>query len=344
MSKTMRCLRIEKWGGDLQEAERAVPEPGDGDVLVEVEATSVGLTVANVMNGDLGNSLGDLPRIPGHEVVGRVRDCGDSVPHLEPGDRVGAYFYLSCDHCEYCRCGQESLCKNLEGLVSVDIDGGFAEYVRLPAANALALPESLDPIDATVIPDAVATPYHVANRRANVDPGDKVLVLGAGGGVGIHMVQMAQYFGGTVTAVGRDTASMDRCRDLGAKRAVDTSEESLASALDGASFDSIIDFTGSMSLIKEAMDLLGPRGRLVNLTTFPGQTLDVSPREQVFAETEVVGSRYCSKQEFVRSGELVAEGIIEPVVSEVAKMAETQGLIDRIRAGEILGRAAMVAE
>lgn len=342
MPETMQCLQIAEWGGDLQRAERAVPEPGDGDVLVEVEATSVGLTVGNVMNGDLGDSAAALPRIPGHEVIGRVRESGDGVAHLEQGDRVGAYFYLSCDHCDYCRRGQESLCENLEGFVSVDVDGGFAEYARLPAANALALPEDMDPVDATVVPDAVATPYHVANQRANVQPDDEVLILGAGGGVGIHLVQMAQYFGGTVTAVDRKEAALDRCRDLGAERAVDTSERSLTTALEGVAFDSIVDFTGAMELLEEATDLLAPRGRLVNLTTFPGRTLEVSPREQVFAETEIVGSRYCSKHEFERAGELVADGTIEPVVSEVAGMDEVQDLIDRIRAGEILGRAAMV--
>lgn len=345
MQGTMQCLQIAEWGGDLRRAERPIPGPGDGEVLVEVEATSVGLTVGNVMNGDLGDAPEDLPRIPGHEVIGRVAACGEGVTHPEPGTRVGAYFYLNCDHCDPCRRGRESLCENLEGFVSVDIDGGFAECVRLPAANALALPEGLDPVDATVVPDAVATPYHVANQRANVEPGDEVLILGAGGGVGIHLVQMAQYFGGSVTAVDRSDPKLEQCRRLGASRTVDTSEQSLGAAIgDDVTFDSVVDFTGSMELVSAATEFLGSRGRLVNLTTFPGRSLDVSPREQVFTEMEVVGSRYCSKYELVRSAELVAEGTIEPIVTEVAEVDEVQDLIDRIRAGDLVGRGAMVPE
>ncbi|WP_435186970.1 alcohol dehydrogenase catalytic domain-containing protein [Halobellus sp. EA9] len=341
MPETMNCLQIERWGGDLQSAERPIPEPGAGDVLIEVEATSVGLTVGHIMNGDLGDAEGALPRIPGHEVIGRVRECGPGVTHLKPGTPVGAYFYLNCGHCGHCRRGNESLCESLGGYVSVDIDGGFAEYVRLPASNALTLPDDIAPIDATVVPDAVATSYHVANQRANVTPGDEVLILGAGGGVGIHLVQIVQYFGGDVAAVDRDQAALDRCRELGAKRTVDTSRDSLSAATEGVAFDAIVDFTGSMELLAEAENRLAQRGRLVNLTTFPGRSLDVSPRSQVFNETEIVGSRYCSKYEFVRSAELVADGTIEPIVTEVVEMDDVQGLIDRIRAGDVLGRAAM---
>ncbi|QIO25194.1 alcohol dehydrogenase catalytic domain-containing protein [Haloarcula sp. JP-L23] len=345
MVETMQCLQIEEWGGNLHLADRPIPKAGDGEVLLEVEATSVGLTVSNVVNGDLGSSPDDLPRIPGHEIIGRVRETGAGVSHPEAGALVGSYFYLNCGYCSACRRGNESLCENLDGFVGVDTDGGFAEYVRLPAGNLLELPERLDPVAATVVPDALATPYHVADQRANVAPGDEVLVLGAAGDVGIHLVQVAQYFGGEVTAVDRGEDGLERCRELGAKRTVDTARQTLSAALDGdAGFDSVVDFTGSMELLAEATELLGPRGRLVNLTTFPGQTFDVSPRAQVFRETEVVGSRYCSKHEFARSAELVAEGTIEPVVSEVVEMDETGRLLERIRAGDIVGRAAMVPE
>ncbi|MFB6130449.1 MAG: alcohol dehydrogenase catalytic domain-containing protein [Salinigranum sp.] len=343
MVETMRCLQIPEWGGDLELAEVPVPSVGPTDVLVDGEATSVGLTVANVINGDLGDDDEDLPRIPGHELVGRVAETGDGVTHLREGDLVTAYFYLSCGHCDACRRGDDSLCENLGGFVSVDVDGGFAEYARLPAGNAIPLPEDLDPVEATVVPDALATPYHVANQRADVEPGDDVMILGAGGGVGIHLVQVARYFGGTVTAVDRVEEKLARCADLGAEHTIDTDETSLADYADerGLEYDAVVDFTGAMDLVEEAADLLGHRGRIVNLTTFPGRTLDVSPRAQVFAETEVVGSRYCSKYELRRAAELLAEGAVEPVISEVVPMEDVPDLLDSIRAGDVVGRGAM---
>lgn len=337
---TMDCLRIEAWGGDLERATVPVPEPGPGEVLVKVEATSVGLTVHNAIRGDLGDDPAELPRIPGHETVGRIAETGLGVNGLDAGDRVGAYFYLNCGRCEACRSGLEPLCYNLEGYVGIDVDGGYAEYAILPAGNAIALPDSLDPVDATVIPDALATPYHVANQRARVAPGDDVLVLGAGGGVGIHLVQMVQHFGGRAHALDRVPEKLERCRDLGAASTIDTTETALEDV--ETTFDAVVDFTGSTPLIETAISSLVPRGRLVNLTTFPGRTIDVSPREQVMGEVEVVGSRYCSKSEFLRSGELLAENEIEPVVTEVVDLDGVPELLKRIAAGEVTGRGAVV--
>lgn len=339
----MQCLQIGDWGGGLERRERPRPTVDDGQVLVEVGATGVGLTVGNVINGDLGADQDQLPRIPGHEFVGTVVETGPGVTHLQKGDFVGAYFYLSCDRCDACRRGRESLCANLEGYVSVDIDGGFAEYATLPARNALQLPPELDPVEATAIPDAIATPYHVMNQRADTDVGDSVMVLGAGGGVGIHLVQVAQLFGGDVTAVDRVPEKLDRCRELGAERVIDTDVTPFEEALeaDGVTYDAIVDFTGSTELLETASDHLAPRGRIVNLTTFPGRTMDVSPRHQVFDEAAVVGSRYCSKYELRRAARLVADDDVEPVVTEVGSMEAVPELLDRIRAGDVVGRAAM---
>ena len=343
MPETMAALRITEWGGALEAVDAPVPEPGPTDVLVEVEATSVGLTVANAINGDLGDDPANLPRIPAHEVVGRVAERGRGVDHLEVGDLVAAYFYLACDACDACLRGREPLCADLAGYVGIDIDGGFAEYARLPAANALALPDGIDPVEATVVPDAVATPYHVAADRAAIEPGDHVMVLGAGGGVGIHLVQMAQHFGATVTAVDRAADKLAECARLGAAHAVDATETDVVdyAGSEGLRYDAIVDFTGAMDLLESVLPLLTERGRFVNLTTFPGDRLPVSPRDQVFAETEVVGSRYCGKYELVRAAELVADGTIEPVISEVATLREVPALLDRIRSGELVGRGAM---
>lgn len=341
---SMECLQITEWGGSLERAERARPEPGEGEVLIDVEATGVGLTVSNAIAGDLGDDPANLPRIPGHEIVGRVAATGSGPTHLREGELVAAYFYLSCGHCDACRRGRDSLCLNLDGYVSVDVDGGFADYVVLPAKNVIEIPDELDPVEATAIPDAIATPYHVMNQRAAVDPGGDVLILGAGGGVGIHLVQMAQLFGASVTAVDRVQPKLDRCRELGATHVVNTETEPFEDALDalGSTYDAVVDFTGATELLEASRSYLAPRGRLVNLTTFPGRSIDLDPRRQVFGETAVVGSRYCSKYELRRSAELVATGDIDPVVTETASLPDAPQLLDRIRSGEVIGRGALV--
>lgn len=120
------------------------------------------------------------------------------------------------------------------------------------------------------IPDAIGTLYHVASEQGEISAGDAVLVLGAGGGVGIHMVQVAEYFGGSVTAVDINDEKLEVCADLGVARTVNTSTNSLTKSLGSVPPD-VVDFTGDMNLVKEALNLLRPRGRLVNLTTFPGR-------------------------------------------------------------------------
>lgn len=336
---TMRCLQIDEWGGDLHAAEAPVPEPRPGEVLIDVDATGVGRTVANVVAGNLGDDPDDLPRIPGHEVVGTVAETGAGVAHLSAGDPVTAYFHLVCGHCRYCHEGLDSLCENHRGWVSVDTNGGFAEYARLPAENALPIPDGIDPVDATTIPDAVATPYHVANQRAEIEPGDDVLILGAGGGVGIHMVQVAQYFGADVTAVDVVADKLDVCADLGAVHTIDAGRKDVADA--AGTYDAVIDFVGDASVLDEVPSLLAPRGRLVHLTTFPGNETALEPRAAVSDEIEVVGSRYCAKHELLRAAELVADGAVEPIVSEVVDAEGVPDLLDRIVENEVVGRGAM---
>ena len=343
MPESMRCLQVDEWGGEVHQAETAVPEPGPNDVLVEVEATGVGRTVANVVAGNMNDDPDHLPRIPGHELVGRVLEAGEGVEHLDAGDRVTAYFHLVCGHCQHCQAGHDPLCENHAGWVSAHVDGGFAEYARLPAGNAISIPEGLDAVEATAIPDAIATPYPVANAAAEIEPGEAVAVLGAGGGVGIHMVQMARYFGAEVTAVDVVPEKLEACERYGATHVVNAAAESLGAA-GPDEFDVVVDFVGDTDLLEAAVDLLGPHGRLVNLTTFPGRTMALSPRTTVISELSVVGSKYCSKHELRRAGALVAQGDIEPVVSEVVGFEGVPDLLERIVDNEVLGRGAMRPE
>jgi propanol-preferring alcohol dehydrogenase len=216
----MRAQVLHRWGGPLVFEEVAMPSPGPGEALVKVDACGVGLTVLNYMRGDLGQRPEDLPRIPGHEVIGTVAETGPGVVGFRRGDRVMSYFYLICGHCDCCRTSHEPLCRNLKGNVGVARDGGYADYLVLPAVNFLPLPNGIDPVAATAIPDAIATPFH-ACRRAAVGPGDVVVVIGAGGGVGIHMLQMARLFGAEVIGVDAGQAKLDAIRAAGARVARD---------------------------------------------------------------------------------------------------------------------------
>lgn len=158
------------------------------------------------------------------------------------------------------------------------------------------------------------------------------------------MIQVADYFGVNVAAVDTTAHKLDRCAAVGASRVHDPGPENDLVALADETYDAVIDFTGATTLFESCVDLLGPRGRLVNLTIFPGNEMSLSPRTEVMNEVEVVGSRYCSKYEIQRAAHLVADGVVDPVVSEVTNLNGTPDLLRELCDGAVVGRGAMRPE
>lgn len=339
---TQRGYRLRAWGEEPQWEEMPTPKPAPGEVLVEVEACGVGLTVLNALRGDLAGESASLPVVPGHELVGRVVAAGEASRQAARllGRRVAAYFYLSCGECPECVGGREPLCRNWSGYVGVHRDGGYAPYVTLPAFNAVPMPDQLAVGAATVVPDAVATPVHVCRTRARVGPADRVLVIGAGGGVGIHMAQVARLYGARVAGVDVGEDKLAALEELGvlpvASRA--SFEEMDAAVWADGPPTVVIDLVGTDDSLSWAAAALAPGGRLVLLTPFPGPSLSLAPRDAVNRELAVIGSRYASRAEVRLAAELVAAGRVRAVIGAEAGPDGLRELHDRLRAGTLLGR------
>lgn len=319
------------------------PHPGESELLVRVEACGVGLTVLNCVAGDLGSNPDDLPRVPGHEIVGTVVKLGANVAPKRLGERVMAFFYLFCGLCPNCLAGRESLCLRLQGFVGVNRDGGYAQLVALPERNVISLPTELDPAYASAIPDAIATPVHVA-ARAHIQPSDRVAVIAAGGGVGVHMVQVARINGARVVgldAVGRKLSYLEAELGIDAIDSSDFQVTSLPSAWNGTA-SVVIDLLGSHESLRWAINRLDTDGRLVVLTTFQGPQLAISPRELVFSQASILGSRYASRYELLQAAALVSEGRIQPVVTDIAPVEQASRIHADLAAGTLLGRGAIV--
>lgn len=341
---TQTGFRVHAWGQAPVWEEFARPAPGPGEVEVAVEACGVGLTVLNCIDGNLADDRATLPVVPGHELVGRVERCGPNVDPALRGRRVAAYFYRFCGVCSQCSAGQQSRCANLDGWIGVHSGGGYAPWSVLPARNAVVLDEGLDPVAATVVADAVATPLHVCGTRAQVRPSDRVVVVGAGGGVGTHMVQVAALFGARVLGLDVGDAKLAAIEQLG------------AGAVDSASFDTVdagalwddgpptvvIDLVGSDASLAWSSQALGMGGRLVVLTTFAGRTLTVEPRRMVLGELTLLGSRYATVDEVATAAMLVTTGRITPVIGKTVQAAAAPALHDALRSGELVGRGALV--
>jgi propanol-preferring alcohol dehydrogenase len=339
----VRGYRIHQWGGPLRWETFEVPEPQPGEVRVRVDACGIGLTVLNSIRGDLANEAATLPRVPGHEIVGRIDRLGAGVTSVSVGQRVMAYFYLVCGDCEACRSRQDSLCANLAGWVGVHRDGGYAPYTTLPARNVVVLPEAIPAAQATAIPDAIATPLHVCKTRARIAPGDRVAVIGAGGGVGIHMVEMAALFGGQVAGLEATEHKFDAIRSAGGtpvlSRTFDAIDLRPVWGTDRPTV--VIDLLGSRASLAWGLASLALGGRLVLLTTFRDVDLSMAPRDLVLRELTIVGSRYASKAELTECAALVAAGRIHPVVSRVVPPEGIEQVHRALRDGTLIGRGAV---
>ena len=321
------------------------PVPGPGEAVARVLACGAGLTIQHVKAGRTPTAF---PRIIGHEVTAEIAEVGNGVQSLAVGDAVTAYYYLSCGECERCRSGLEPLCPNTGGNVGRECDGGYAEYIKLPARNFIKLPDSLDhknhAAEIGVICDAIATPYKV-NRRTRTQPGETVAVFGAGGGLGLHQVMLSAWAGARVIAVDTKAAKFDACRAAGAAETVDAAAEDVVAALlaltNGDGVDIAIDYVSAKVSLEQAVGALAVKGRMVTLGG-AGAVFKVDAKQLLAKELDVLGSRYVTYAEIIESLELVARGEIWPVVSEIRPLNDAEAVHELIERGDVIGRAALL--
>jgi len=340
----MHAMVLEQFGGRLTATVMTVPEPGPGEVLVRVVACGAGLTLESVRLGHLG---GSTPRIMGHEFSGPVAATGAGVDGWHKGDPVTGSFYLFCGNCVMCASGRETLCINNKGNIGAKIDGAFAEYVVVPARNLVSIPEGVALREAGVIADAVATPYHIARERARIVPGQRVAVIGAGGGVGIHMLQVAKAFGAFVIAVERDPAKLLRLQEFAVDAIVDAASESwqadLVRAADGQ-LDACIDFVGAPVTTANGISALGRGGTFVVVGVLPGLRSDKSavlsadPMYLVNKEITIMGTRYATRAEIARSLGLVRDGKVKPIIGASFPLSQAEDALEAIRLNQVFGR------
>ena len=335
---------VKEWGDNLKLEHVEIPKPGIRDALVKVGACGVGLTVSKFL---LGNSEPDtrlLPRIPGHEIAGRVVEVGEAVENVEVGDRVITYYYLSCGYCSNCLSGRQDNCTNSRGRLGKNIHGGYAEYVRVPAANLFKIPDDIPYKEATVICDAIATPVHVMNDRAQVKPGDTVMVIGAGGGVGIHAVQMAKLFGARVIGVDIDDAKLEAVRKVGADEVINSEKLQLTDEVmritDNYGVDAAVDFACTNQTLNDCFDSLAIRGRLIKMASHPGVNLNITSR--LLGERMITDSRYTTKAELMQAIQFVHERKITPIVSKTSSLEGVEQLHILLDRKELLGRGAIL--
>jgi propanol-preferring alcohol dehydrogenase len=235
--------------------------------------------------------MGALPITLGHEVAGVVERVGPGPRSHAPGDRVGLHYLLTCGACEYCLAGRETFCVR-GAMLGHHVDGGFAEYVTVPARNAVQLPAGIPFEHGAIMMCSSATALH-ALRKGRLAPGERVAIFGFGG-LGVSALQLARALGAAdVFVVDIRAEKLALAEKLGAV-AVDASRgdplTGLKDATRGAGIDVALDFVGLPAVMRQAVRSLAPQGRAV-LVALSDQKLELDPyREILGREAELIGS------------------------------------------------------
>jgi len=269
---TMKAVQVGKAGSAFELVEREVPVPTEGQVRIAVEACGICHSDGMVKSGGFPGL--QLPRIPGHEIAGRIDAVGDKVTAWKTGERVGVGWHGGhCFQCDACRRGLFLNCVAAQ-ITGISFDGGYAQYVVVPQAAVARIPENLSAVDAGPLLCAGVTTYN-ALRNSGARPGDTVAVQGIGG-LGHLGLQYANRMGFRTVAISSGGDKQELARQLGAHEYIDTKNISAAEGLQKLGGADVVLATAPYSdAIASTVGGLKPRGKLV-IVAAPFAPLQIS--------------------------------------------------------------------
>jgi len=285
MSTKMKAAQINKAGGDWELVERDVPEPATGQVRVKVEACGICHSDSVVKDGIWPGLL--YPRVPGHEIAGRVDAVGATVTSWAVGQRVGVGWHGGhCFVCEQCRRGDFAMCVNRK-VTGIDFDGGYATHVIVPAAVLAAIPDDLPAEEAGPFMCAGVTVFN-ALRNSGARAGELVAVHGIGG-LGHLGVQYARRMGFNTVAINRGKDKEELARQLGAHSYIDATAQDVVAELQKLGGARVILATApNAQAISGLVDGLAPSGKLL-VPAAPLEPLSINVFSLIMKRSSVAG-------------------------------------------------------
>lgn len=321
----MKAVRFHQHGGPEVLKYEDAPDPviRPNEVLVRVKACALNHLDIWVRQGLPGVPI-PLPHIPGSDVAGEIAQIGAEVTTVRPGQKVLLAPGVTCGKCAVCIAGQDNLCRQFTNLGYL-IDGGCAEFVRAPEVNCLPYPENLSFEEAAAIPLVFQTAWHMLIARAEMQPGDDVLVLGAGSGVGSAAIQIAKLFGARVIATAGTGEKLDKAKQLGADHLINHKtrniREEVRRITNKRGVDVVFEHVGTATW-EESISSLAAGGRLVTCGATTGYDAKVDLRFLFTRQLALLGSYMGAKSELQTVMKLVAGGKLKPVVDRIFPLAE----------------------
>ena len=334
---------VSKFGQPPELTELSQPTPSGDEVLLRVRAAGVCHTDIKIRDGLVPGV--PLPVVLGHEIAGEVEGVGPDVKKVAVGDRGIPYGYITCGSCRFCTSGRTSLCEEITLRYGFGPVGGYSEYVLVPERFLVRIPDSVSFEEAAVASCSVVTPYHALAKRAHLGEGETVVVVGAGGGVGLHAVQLAHRMGGQVIAVDVDPKRELNALEQGASAFIVSNGEGLASALhretNGRGVDVVVDIVASTSTMAESIECLRPGGRLVLVGYRQTEPLHASTADIVFREIEIYGSHWATMSDLVEVVDMIDRRDVSPIIVRRYQLEEAPKALDLLTSGGGPGRSVL---
>ena len=313
------------------------------DVLVRVRACALNHLDLWVRRGLPGVPI-PLPHIPGSDVAGEVAKIGPEVHTVHVGQRVLLAPGVTCGKCPACLSGNDNLCRDYSNLGYL-IDGGCAEYVRCPDVNCMPYPENLDWVHAAAVPLVFQTAWHMLVTRAQLQPGESVLILAAGSGVGSAAIQIAKFFGAHVIATAGSDEKLEKAKQIGADEVIHHGimpiSKEVRRLTNNRGVDVVFEHVGTATW-EHSIKSLGNGGRLVTCGATTGYDAKLDLRFLFTRQLSIMGSYMGNKDELRTLLKLVAQGRLTPIVDKVWPLHEAIAAHNYLEKGKQFGKVVLI--
>jgi D-arabinose 1-dehydrogenase-like Zn-dependent alcohol dehydrogenase len=318
------------------------PTPGPKDVVIAVAACGVCFHDVVTRNGTLKAGV-KMPCILGHEIAGTVAAVGRDVRGFKPGDRVAtAQRYHICGACRYCRSGRETVCPERKFLGDYGLVGGYGEYVAVEDDNVALVPDGVSLEHASIVACTIGTILNAIREVGRLQPGERALVTGAGGGLGMHAIQLARLAGAHVVAVTTSPEKADEIRALGAHAVIVAARGgdfsgAVKAATGGDGVDVAIDNVGS-PVFDAVRRSIAVGGRWLLIGQLTGQFVPFNPAQLFLKNVSLLSATSTTRQQLIDCLALVARGQIKPIVSRSLPLERAAEAHVMVESGRALGR------
>ncbi len=337
----MKAILFHQHGGPevLEYADFPTPSPGPGEVLVKLHVAALNRLDLWVRNGWPGIKL-DYPHIPGADGAGEIIGLGDHVTAWSPGDLVVINANLGCGNCSYCLAGKDNMCLTWH-LLGETVRGTYAEYVVVPAHQLVRIPAGFDPKIAAAAGLVYHTAWHSLVTRAQIRPGESVLVVGASGGVNTASIQIAKLAGATVYVVGSTPEKLSLAESLGADMLIDSSVEenwskTIYKQTARRGVDVVVDNVGTTFPLSFRAARKG--GRILTVGNTGGPRFEIDNRFIFGKHLTIIGSTMGTRTDFAAVMELVFAGKLKVALDRVFPLREAATAHQRLERGQQMGK------